>query len=213
MTNFQISEADNQFLIRYKKFLSQPAVVREAVFSPQTADFLGQLAEKYALSESKLSVLADLVGSILIGSQDLNNLENALFQSLKIDQNQGKIIGAELRKNIFDFLKDYIKKVSLADIQPKRSLAEVKLKMQEVRARGNLRPQIQETTDITLPNQPNVVKPSITQPNKPFFSRPVPQNQKSIDSVPRPLKKDEPDIIIQEKEEMDLNSPAKQLGL
>src|SRR3989344_4153687 len=84
-----------------------PFPLREAIFSPELAEFNWQLKEKYYLEERQMTKMAGEIGLVLAGEKPLKQLEENLTKEAGIAAGVAVNLGQEIRERVFKPLAKY----------------------------------------------------------------------------------------------------------
>ena len=91
-----------------------PEDLKEAVFSPETADYIADVFEKFELSGEKCSMVAGAVGNILLKIAPPEEFSKILEKEIGLKKNQAEDVARELDFRVFSQIR-----ASLAPVAPK----------------------------------------------------------------------------------------------
>jgi len=95
----------------WKLYKKLPQELQEAVLSAENADHIHDTALRNGLEESRMSVLAKLVGNVLMGLLPPGEFQESLEKDLKLDKTAARRMTQEINRFIFFPVKQ-----SLAEI-------------------------------------------------------------------------------------------------
>ncbi|MBI5401746.1 hypothetical protein HZB05_02905 [Candidatus Wolfebacteria bacterium] len=92
----------------YSRYDSSPQVLKEALFSEETDNLLWKIGEAHHLSDDKKSILATLVGDVILGFIHLDDFEKQISMDLGIDTRIAQSLIVEINKKILASIKSEI---------------------------------------------------------------------------------------------------------
>ncbi len=93
----------------WELFEKLPGDLKEAIFSTEIADNIWSICEKNNIDS--VSLVAKIVGQVLIGVLAPNELQEALTNELQVDSEAGKKITQEIGKSILYPVKNSLQKI------------------------------------------------------------------------------------------------------
>ena len=101
----QYSQKETQKLLD-----SLPLELKDVLFSPDTAETIGQICERNNVSEENITRVAGLVGNILTGLLPPKELSSALRESFDINQETAEKISHEVNRFVLYPVKNILTK-------------------------------------------------------------------------------------------------------
>src|ERR1035437_9927810 len=97
---------------RYNKL---PADIKEAIDSVSTTNAVVDIGEKYDLMYDQISDLVDEVGLTMIGITPEAMFVNNIARRMRVDISKAMLIAKDINKEIFDKMRDSLKKIEGLD--------------------------------------------------------------------------------------------------
>ena len=102
----------------WKLYEKLPKELQEAIFSNETADQIGNIGERYELSEEATSELAGCVGDVLLGILPPAEFQETLEKELKLKKEVAKGVTREIERFIFYPVKVNLEELYKIEIAP-----------------------------------------------------------------------------------------------
>ncbi len=106
-----------QFWKLYEKL---PEELKEAVSSPETADYIWNTCEKNGINE--VSEVAELVGNVLLGVLPLEDFQETLGRRLNLEKEAAKKVAQEINRFVFYPVKPALEQLYKIEITPSEKL-------------------------------------------------------------------------------------------
>ena len=88
-----------------------PEEVRETIFSPETSEAFDQIKEKQALTEEQRELLSVYSGLLMMGVLPPEKYVSTLIEKMQIDREKAASIAQVVNRDIFNPIKDALKRV------------------------------------------------------------------------------------------------------
>ncbi|MFA4998636.1 MAG: hypothetical protein WC514_01320 [Candidatus Paceibacterota bacterium] len=96
-----------------------PKELQEAIFSNETAEYIRNICERYEIKKDEdISLVAKLVGDVLLGISATDDLQKSLETDLKIKKEEAKKMSQEIYRSIFYPVKPILEQISGKEINP-----------------------------------------------------------------------------------------------
>ena len=95
------------------QFEKLPADLQAAITSPEIHDKIEAIGKRYSLMLDQLGELVDEIGLILLGLEKSSNFVSRASRRLGISSKAATMIGQDVNKEIFDAIKDSLRKVEV----------------------------------------------------------------------------------------------------
>lgn len=89
-----------------------PGDLKEALFSVETAEKIGEVCEKYEIPGEKVSLVANCVGQVLLGILSPEELEGALEKEVGLKKDVARGAGQQIYRYIFFPVKESLAALS-----------------------------------------------------------------------------------------------------
>lgn len=86
-----------------------PAIIREAIFSSETAEAVQKIGEKYHLHIDQMGYLAGEIGFVMLGLEPSANFVANIRDRLQIDQTTAESVAADCNTEIFSKIRESLK--------------------------------------------------------------------------------------------------------
>ncbi len=93
-----------------------PYELRDAIFSVDTAEKISELGKKHGLTMVQVGLLADAIGTIMLGSTRPQEFTGALAKGLAIDVEKAKALARDVNIDIFAPIRDALKRAHQFEI-------------------------------------------------------------------------------------------------
>lgn len=146
-----------------KKFRSLPEEIQNIIYSPETANSVQSIGEKYNLHIDKMDKLILATEDVMAGDVSSEEFISHIKKELEIDQETANKIGQEINQQVFESIRDAIKSLSN-------------------------KTEVEEEPDITPVVVSDLPKPTIADiKTKEKTSSPVQENNYTLDPYREPI--------------------------
>lgn len=179
----------------YSRYDSSPQVLKEALFSEETDNLLWKIGDAHHLSDEKKSILATLIGDVILGFVHLDDLEKQISMDLGIDARIAQSLIVEINKKILAPIKNEIEQ----NYQAPTAVTDIKRVEVPLPSPITVEPSIIPPTEIKIEKPEEVVKPVAVDPSA---------QAGAVASGPEALFEEAP-AIIHKEEKVQTVVPAK----
>lgn len=102
----------------WKIYEKLPEGLREAIFSPETADTIDNICKRNQIPENQVSEIAKYTGRVLSGLLPPNEFEKALVSEVKLKNGTAKNVAREISRFVFFPVKEELSKLYDVEIAP-----------------------------------------------------------------------------------------------
>ena len=139
----------------YSRYDSLPQVLKEALFSEDTDNLLWKIGDAHHLSDDKKSILATLVGDVILGFIHFDDFEKQISIDLGIDARIAQSLIVEINKKILAPIKNEIEQ----NYQAPTAVTDIKRVEVPLSSPITVEPSIIPPTEIKIEKPEEVVKP------------------------------------------------------
>ena len=107
----------------WKLYDKLPAELQEAVFSEETAGYIGTVCERYGLEENKISEVAKFVGRVLMGVLPPKSFQEVLAKEIGLKKDAAQQISHEINRFVFAPVKDHLNQIYHIGTEPPKKTA------------------------------------------------------------------------------------------
>ena len=101
----------------WKLYEKLPKELQEAIFAEETADYIGNICERYDINEEMISEIARRTGNVLLGILPPEDFQDSLEKELKIEKGAAKKIDQEIFRLIFYPVKTSLEEIYRKEIE------------------------------------------------------------------------------------------------
>ncbi len=135
-----------------ERFDQLPKITQDAIYSVETANVISSVSKSLQLSNEQISKLADEVGLVLLGFTRESELATHLTERLQISKEIGEKITIALKSEVFDNLKEELKKENVNEIETEKSTSN-EVKHSPVTEKINPQQETQNTNPLPTTQQ------------------------------------------------------------
>lgn len=108
----------------WKLYENLPTDLKDAIFSPDTADDINNTCEKYKIADKKMSEIAKYVGYVLLGVLPPTEFQKALEAEIGIEKETAKAIDHDINRFVFWPVKENLASLHGTELAPSEKMPE-----------------------------------------------------------------------------------------
>jgi hypothetical protein len=102
----------------WKLYEKLPDELKDAIFSEETAENIGEICERNGIDDERVSEIARFTGRVLMGLLPPEELQGILEKEVKLEREVAKKISQEINRFIFYPVKSSLEKLYKIEVAP-----------------------------------------------------------------------------------------------